>query len=121
MAETPRVANAASREHVAHGRRKEKSERRQQANDLREVLATPAGARVLWRVLEHAGMFLSVFSENPGRMAFLEGARNEALWLVSEINAADPQAIVRMMTAAQQQAERESNENAAAHAVTGDD
>lgn len=121
MSNTPRVANAADRAQVSHGRRKEKRDRQLQQNDLRAVLATPAGGRVLWRVLEHAGMFQSVFNLDAGLMAFLEGARNEALWLVSEINAVDPQAIFRLMVMAQQQAASESAENAAAHAATGDD
>lgn len=50
--------------------------------DIRALMKLPAGRRVVWRLLEQAGVWRSVFSPEPLRMAFAEGQRNLGLWLL---------------------------------------
>ena len=51
-------------------------------SDIRALMKLPAGRRVVWRLLEQAGVWRSVFSTEPLRMAFAEGQRNLGLWLL---------------------------------------
>ena len=51
-------------------------------SDIRALMKLPAGRRVVWRLLEQAGVWRSVFSPEPLRMAFAEEQRNLGLWLL---------------------------------------
>ena len=65
--------------------------------DLREILDRGAGRRVLWRLLEHAGVFRSAFSADPYATAFNEGRRSSGLFLLNEVERASPGALGAMM------------------------
>lgn len=43
-------------------------------SDIRALMKLPAGRRVVWRLLEQAGVWRSVFNPEPLRMAFAEPA-----------------------------------------------
>ena len=66
-------------------------------DDLRDLLATPAGRRFAWRMLDHCGVFRSTFSGHGARDAFNEGARNVGLFLMAEITEADADAFTNML------------------------
>ena len=51
-------------------------------SDIRALMKLPAGRRVVWRLLEQAGVWRSVVNPEPLRMAFAEGKRNLGLWLL---------------------------------------
>jgi hypothetical protein len=60
----------------------------QQAEDLREIMASPAGRRLMWRLLDRAGLYrLSHAGEATHQTAFAEGARNFGLALLDELTA----------------------------------
>ena len=51
-------------------------------SDIRALMKLAAGRRVVWRLLEDAGVWRSVFNPEPLRMAFAEGQRNLGLQLL---------------------------------------
>jgi hypothetical protein len=72
-------------------------ERNKQLDDLRDVLATQAGRRVMWRLLDHCGVFRSTFTGHGGRDAFNEGARNVGLFILTELTDADADVFATML------------------------
>ena len=74
---------------VADAEEKAKLEQDQRLADLKEVLNTPAGIRVISKVLEDGGLFRTSFTGNS-KTFFNEGMRNLALKLFSEITDAAP-------------------------------
>lgn len=56
-------------------------------DDLKHVLKSKQGRRVLWRLLERCGTFwISYVPQDAGATAFNEGQRNIGNQLLSEIN-----------------------------------
>jgi len=65
--------------------------------DWRWLLGDPRGRRILWSMLEEAGVFRCSF--DPGRAdvsAFNEGRRNSGLLILTRVMEADPDAFVTM-------------------------
>jgi len=85
------VKNAGDPEQVAEAKKAEERREREWREDLREVMSTKAGRRVVWRLLQNARVFESRFDINSLRMAFLEGNANQGLWLLAELDAACPE------------------------------
>ncbi len=71
--------------------------REREVDDLRAVVATPEGRRVMWRMLEHCGVFRSTFTGHGARDAFNEGARNVGLFVMGELAEAEPDVITTML------------------------
>lgn len=66
--------------------------------DLRAVLDTAEGRRFVWRVLERGAAFRASYDpDNPLRMAFAEGRRSIGLWLLAELQAAEPVSFPALM------------------------
>ena len=59
--------------------------RKQEINDLRDVMTNPEGRRFVWRVLEEGRVFHSCFDLNPIQMAKNEGKRDIALFVLEEL------------------------------------
>lgn len=112
------VANAADAEQVKRAGRKTRDRRADELADLRAVLATPAGRRVLWRVLEHCRVFESVWSEGA-QIHANAGRQDVGHFVMAEIEQADDEAIFRLMVEARQRRTRESVENEAAQTPKG--
>jgi hypothetical protein len=67
-------------------------------NDLRDVLRTAEGRRVMMKVLEWGGPFRSSFdAENDRQDAFNQGKREIGIMLMAEINEANSTAIQQMI------------------------
>lgn len=79
-------------------------ERAQDDNDLRAKLASATeeadliwlmgnkrGRRIVWRILDRAGVFRLSFSSDAMAMAFAEGNRNEGLRILSAIHTLCPE------------------------------
>jgi hypothetical protein len=68
-----------------------------EVRDLRKVLATESGRRVLWRLLSKCGLYTLSFAAGQSDVtAFREGRRevgNEILIMLAE---ADPEAYIRL-------------------------
>ncbi len=84
------VKNAGDREQVERGRTHEERRARQQADDLRFVLGTPAGRRFVWRVLRTANPGVQ-FEPDARYQAFVLGNANVATWIEREIERACPE------------------------------
>lgn len=76
--------------------------RETEESDLKWLMGNKRGRRIVWRLLERAGVFRLSFNANSMTMAFNEGARNEGLRTLSLIHTLCPDQYLNMV--------RESNE-----------
>jgi hypothetical protein len=65
--------------------------------DLCKVLKGPEGRRFVLRVLSEAGMFRASFSQNSMQTAFNEGKRDIGLWLMKDLDEAEPMAYSQIL------------------------
>lgn len=91
------VGNAGDEEQVARAARREKLTRAQELEDLRTVLATAPGRRLLWRLMGYCQVFASVYDDVPARMAHGTGKQDVGHFLMHEIEEARPDAFLTMM------------------------
>ena len=70
---------------------------REEAEDMRWLLSGPRGRRMVYRMLEAAGVFRLSFNTNAMAMSFAEGARNTGLQLLAQVMAVRPQAYALMI------------------------
>lgn len=68
----------------------------QEREEMRNTLASPDGRAVVWRILEQCGIYRSSFQGEALTMAFNEGKRQIGLWLLSELQQANPGAYLAM-------------------------
>lgn len=73
-------------------RKKEEEDR----NALKEVLVSPAGRRVLYRILEHTGTFESIWDPSA-KIHYNAGRQDVGHWLMIEIARADESSLAKMM------------------------
>lgn len=93
----PLVDNVSDAQQVRRARTTEKKRREQLLADLRAVLKTGEGRRVLWAILGNCRTFESVYDENALRMAHRAGRQDLGHELMADIDAAQPDAFVAMM------------------------
>jgi hypothetical protein len=74
----------------------EKLKRQLEANDIRWQMSTKQGRRVMWRLLEKAGVYRTSFTGNSETF-FKEGMRNLGLFIVAEIHAHCPEQYTLML------------------------
>ncbi len=91
------VRNAADAEQVKGAEKKEAFGRDKELQDMKKVLETDFGRRVLKKILDSSRLHQTSFSESAHHMAFLEGQRNIGLMLLADITAADAAAYVKLM------------------------
>lgn len=60
-------------------------------SDLKWLMRNKQGRRIVWRLLEKAGVFRSVFNTNAMAMSFAEGHRNYGLQTLTLIHLACPE------------------------------
>lgn len=67
-----------------------KAARLEEVDDLKWLMGSKRGRRILWRLMDRSGAHRSSFSTNALSMAFNEGSRNIGLFLTSiALQAAD--------------------------------
>lgn len=76
---------------------RERLERQSEEADIKWLMSQRRGRRMVWRLLNQAGVFRSSFSTNAMQMAFAEGNRNYGLRLLGLIHAACPEQYHVMM------------------------
>ena len=59
---------------------------RQEADDTAWLMSGKRGRRIVWRLLERAGVFHAVFTPDALGMAFTAGCRNEGLRLLAAVH-----------------------------------
>lgn len=72
------------------------AEKKSVGHDIKRLLGTDWGRRILWRVLTDAGVFRTSFRLN-NEMAYLEGRRSVGLDLIAQANEASPENYILML------------------------
>ena len=65
--------------------------------DLKWLMGSKRGRRIVWRLLDKAGVYRLSFNTNAMSMAFAEGGRNYGLHVLAQIHALCPDLYVAMM------------------------
>lgn len=73
-----------------------------EASDIRWLMESEQGRRIVWRLLNSTGVFRSSFSSDALAMAFAEGNRNTGLQLMAQVHELCPDLYPEMV--------REANE-----------
>jgi hypothetical protein len=76
--------------------------RREELDDVKSVMGMAGGRRFIWRILEQAGIFGSLFSSDPLLMAAKEGQRNLGLMVFTDIIEACPEKYLTMVKGVQE-------------------
>lgn len=77
-------------EHVQARNRKLKLSKREAAEDLKAILASPSGRRWLWSLIARLGPFRTPFGPDPHLSYFAGGRQNVGLELIAEITSVSP-------------------------------
>ncbi|EAM8673214.1 hypothetical protein BL252_06560 [Salmonella enterica] len=85
-----------SQDDLAELERKRRDREQRDADDIRHVLSTDRGRRVVWWMLERGSVFATTFNADPHISAFNEGQRNLALALFSRVVASCPEQYLQM-------------------------
>lgn len=78
---------------------KNSPEREAELAEMRDVMNTNVGRKLMYRVLVRAGIYISSYNpEAPASSTyFYEGKRNMGLWLMAELEEAAPGAFSEMI------------------------
>ena len=82
---------------VKKGMSKQKLKRLNELEEIKQLLSTSFGKGFLWRVLSECYLFKSISHQDVTRMNQLSGRRDFGLWLINEINAADPNGYMKLI------------------------
>jgi hypothetical protein len=96
------------REDVAKKRLDEAVARLNEVGSLQALLESEAFRDFIWRVLSRCHIFASTYHDDPRRAALMEGERNIGLWVLKEVNEADPKKFTVMMEKAAVQASEDA-------------
>jgi hypothetical protein len=103
------VHNASDPKQVKDRADKANRDRKQELEDVRYLVKTPAGKRYFRKILERGSVFTTTFTGNS-RTFFNEGMRNLALGILADVSEAAPEAITELMI--RNDTEEEEKENA---------
>lgn len=90
---------------------KAKRRAREEAEDFRWLVGNKRGRRIVWRMLERAGVFRTSFETNAMATAFNEGRRDFGLYLLTSVQGARAETFGLMQT---ENAEHEQRDTDAA-------
>jgi hypothetical protein len=76
---------------------RERLDRENEEGDVKWLMGNKRGRRVVWRLLDTAGIFRSSFNTNAMAMSFAEGNRNYGLRLLSLVHSQCPELYPVMM------------------------
>lgn len=88
--------NAADEQQVRDREKKTENERKQELEDIKEILARPSGMRFFRRMMRKGQMFNSTFTGNSHTF-FLEGHRNFVLEYFGDVCEACPEKIAELV------------------------
>ncbi len=74
-----------------------KFERDTEESDLKWLMGSKRGRRIVRRQLDRAGVFRTSFSTNSMQMAFTEGAKQEGFRLMAQLTALCPELYTTML------------------------
>lgn len=87
----------------AEGEIQRRDTEQRSAEDIRLVMSTEQGRRVIWSLLEQGRVFATTFTADPYVSAFNEGQRNLALALFQRVMQHCPQQYLAMADEASKQ------------------
>jgi lysyl-tRNA synthetase class II len=102
----PLVKNAADEKQVKDAKFTVEERRRQELNDLRQVLSSVSGRRFVWRVMSHCKAFASIW-DSSAKIHYNAGKQDVGHFLIAEVGEADQDAFFLMM----QEAQKEKSKN----------
>lgn len=99
------MADAGNAQQQAQTKKRQKTRQIQWRSDVSTLLATAAGRRVLWWVLEQCQIYGSVQSSDATVLARFLGRRDVGLALLLELEAVEPFVLARLKQDAQMAAQ----------------
>lgn len=93
--EKPLVANASDPKQVKKAETKERLGQRQQDDDLRWVMSTPAGRRFLWSMMSDCKTFAPVW-ESSARIHYNAGQQDIGMGIFRNIMRLEPETFLKM-------------------------
>ena len=90
------MTDVSNEKEVKKNKKKWELVRETELEDIKFVLQSPQGRRFMWKILSHAKLITSISHHDPYQMAINSGARDEGLWLLGEIDAADKQGYMKI-------------------------
>lgn len=96
----------------AQVQQRRKLSRDNERDDIKWLMGSKRGRRIMWRQLERAGVFKLSFNTNAMMMAFAEGSRNEGLKMLNLIHEACPEQYHTMVREAN---ERRKHDDGSGH------
>jgi hypothetical protein len=109
----PLVKSATSEKQIRRAKRLQREAEDQWRSDLRVIVSTPVGRRVIWRLMIEGFIRDDVFASDPLLMANRAGRRGLMLWLEKELYLADHTAVATMRREADTDTQRRDVETAA--------
>ena len=88
---------------------RERLVRENEEADIKWLMGNKRGRRVIWRLLDQAGVFRSSFNTNAMTMSFAEGHRNYGLRILALIHSQCPELYPTMMK--EQTADERTNDD----------
>ena len=76
---------------------RDRLDRQNEEADVKWLMSSKRGRRIVWRLLDQAGVFRSSFNTNAMSMAFAEGGRNYGLRMLGMVHALCPDQYPAMM------------------------
>lgn len=73
------------------------AERTQEVEDIKWLMASAAGKRVVWRLLSQAGVHRTPFAGHDPQTNFNAGAQSVGIWLLGEVMEHAPDAYLQML------------------------
>lgn len=95
--------NASDEQQVDASKRRESRTIRRDLLDLKLIMSSVEGRRVIWRTLERSGLYKTSFTGNSNSTCFNEGSRNIGLWLLSDLMEACPDLYLTALTESKQE------------------
>lgn len=92
----PLVKNAASKNQVKRAKEKEKFNQDDLIKDTALILNTSEGRRFIWHLLDHCGVFRSVW-RSSAEIHYLAGIQDVGHKILAMVNDADDEALIKMM------------------------
>ena len=77
---------------------KTENEKRTHSQDMQWLMSSPRGRRLVWWLLDKAGVNRTSYSNSGSAMAFNEGQRNMGLLLQAHVLEAAPDRFMEMLT-----------------------
>lgn len=71
--------------------------RKQQADDVKWLMAHPQGRRIVTRIFDKTGIRRTPFNTNGSTMAFNAGAQNVGLWIEGEVLTHAPERYMQLL------------------------